>query len=111
MALRNIDRMCLHELHSTDYGLLEQTFEQMQHSQPNRVHLSKKDGLKGLVSCMPPPERRALTLIDPSYEIKSDYHAVPEALLKAHRRFSTGVFVLWYQVVNREQTEAICSDI
>ena len=48
-----------------------------------------------------------MTLIDPSYEIKSDYEAVVAALARAHRRFATGVFLLWYPVIERDRTEAL----
>ena len=63
----------------------------------------REDGLAALVHRLPPPERRGVVLIDPSYEIKSDYEAVVAALAQAHRRFATGVFLLWYPVIERDR--------
>ena len=100
--LRPKDRMVLHELHGTDHQLLEEYFDQ-----DKQVRVIKGDGLQGLMAAVPPPERRGVILIDPSYEIKSDYIDVAQTIIKAHKRFATGVFMLWYPVVKREQTEAM----
>ncbi|MCL1142808.1 23S rRNA (adenine(2030)-N(6))-methyltransferase RlmJ [Shewanella gaetbuli] len=100
--LREQDRMLLHELHGTDHDLLAEFFEQ-----DKQVKVIKGDGLKGLIAAVPPLERRAVILIDPSYEIKSDYIDVANTIIKAHKKFATGVFMLWYPVVKREQTEAM----
>lgn len=104
MELGPKDRMVLHELHGTDHLLLDEYFEQ-----DKQVKVIKGDGLKGLIAAVPPLERRALVLVDPSYEIKTDYQTVAETLIKAHKRFATGVFMLWYPVVNRAQTEEMLS--
>ena len=53
------------------------------------------------------PSAVRVVLIDPSYEIKSDYDAVPRALARAHRRFATGTFLLWYPVIERARAEAL----
>lgn len=100
------DRMVLHELHSSDHMLLEDYF-----SNDKQVKVIKGDGLKGLIGAVPPLERRALVLIDPSYEIKTDYQTVAETIIKAHKRFATGVFMLWYPVVNRAQTERMLATL
>ena len=100
--LRPKDRMVLHELHSTDHELLEEYFDQ-----DKQVRVIKGDGLQGLIAAVPPPERRGVILIDPSYEIKTDYQDVAHAIIKAHKRFATGVFMLWYPVVDRAQTESM----
>ena len=102
VELRPQDRMVLHELHSTDHELLESYF-----IQDKQVRVINDDGLAGLIAAVPPLERRGVILIDPSYEIKTDYIDVAETLIKAHKRFATGIFILWYPVVKREQTEAM----
>lgn len=106
MHLREQDRMLLHELHNTDVELLQEYFEGAR--QVKRVH---GDGLQGLLAAVPPLERRALVLVDPSYELKSDYQDVADTLIKAHRKFATGVYLLWYPVVNRAQTEAMLTKL
>ena len=93
--LRPLDRIELVELHGTDHGLLEEWAG-------GAALVRRIDGLAALVHRLPPPERRGVALIDPSYEIKSDYEAVVAALARAHRRFATGVFLLWYPVIERD---------
>ncbi len=102
MNLRPDDRMVLHELHNTDHQILD---DQLGHDK--KIKVIKGDGLKGLIAAVPPLERRAVVLIDPSYEMKSDYQDVAKAVIKAHKRFATGVYMIWYPVVNRAQTEAM----
>ncbi|MCL1076146.1 23S rRNA (adenine(2030)-N(6))-methyltransferase RlmJ [Shewanella dokdonensis] len=104
MNLRPQDRMLLHELHPSDQQLLSEYF-----GQDSQVKIVEGDGLKGLIAALPPKERRGLVLIDPSYEIKTDYELVAETLIKAYRKFATGVYLLWYPVVQRQQTEAMLS--
>jgi 23S rRNA (adenine2030-N6)-methyltransferase len=43
-------------------------------------------------AALPPPSRRGLVLIDPSYEIKSDYPRVVAAVKDGLKRFATGTF-------------------
>ncbi len=66
-----------------------------------RLTVREEDGLAGCIGLLPPPSKRALLLIDPAYEIKSDYEQVVKTLAAAHRRFATGVYMLWYPVVER----------
>ncbi len=100
--LRSTDQLRLFELHPTDHQALNNLLAQNQ-----RIQISQQDGLKGLLSLLPPPPRRAVTLIDPSYEIKSDYDTVVETLIKAHKRFATGTYLLWYPVVSRQRVKQI----
>jgi 23S rRNA (adenine2030-N6)-methyltransferase len=39
--------------------------------------------------------------------VKADYEAVVQALIRAHRRFATGVFLLWYPVIDRGRVQAM----
>jgi 23S rRNA (adenine2030-N6)-methyltransferase len=100
--LREQDRLFLHELHPTDHRLLSETL-----GQDKRISISDSDGLKGVRALLPPPDRRGLVLIDPSYEIKNDYRLVVDALSAAHRRFATGTFALWYPVVHRVRIDEL----
>ncbi|MCL1038836.1 23S rRNA (adenine(2030)-N(6))-methyltransferase RlmJ [Shewanella submarina] len=102
MTLREKDRMVLHELHGTDYPTLAQGF-----AGDRQVKVLNKDGLAGLIAAVPPIERRGLILIDPSYEIKSDYLDVADTVIDAYKRFATGIYMIWYPVVDRDRTEAM----
>ncbi len=61
-----------------------------------RVAIVAGDGFAGLRSVLPPPSRRGLVLIDPSYENASDYRAVQAAMRDALQRFATGTYAVWY---------------
>ena len=97
-CLRPADRLFLAELHSSDVRLLRDHCKS-----DKRVRVFHQDGLQLLLSLLPPAERRALVLIDPSYEIKSDYLQVCDTLVKAWRRFAGGCYALWYPVVDRSR--------
>ncbi|MDR2208732.1 MAG: 23S rRNA (adenine(2030)-N(6))-methyltransferase RlmJ [Azoarcus sp.] len=94
------DKLQLFELHPEDLRTLRQTFS----TEPRRVHVRGSDGLAGLDALLPPPSRRAVVLIDPSYEVKTDYSRVVTTLAKALRRFATGCFVLWYPLLARPES-------
>ncbi len=100
--LRRADRLELAELHPTDHRLLAERLRGV----PG-VRIERADGLALLVARMPPAERRSLVLIDPSYEVKTDYDTVVSALVQAHRRFPSGVLILWYPVIERRRADAL----
>ncbi|MCG7198955.1 23S rRNA (adenine(2030)-N(6))-methyltransferase RlmJ [Marinobacter pelagius] len=64
------------------------------------VRVLRKDGLKGLLGQLPPRQPRLLVLIDPSYEIKSDYGSVAKTLQKAWQKCRHGVYLIWYPVLS-----------
>lgn len=98
--LRPVDQLFVHELHPTDFRYLNDLL-----GKSANIQILQDDGMQSLVSLVPPPEKRALVLIDPSYEMKQDYHSVVDQLIKAYKRFSTGTYLLWYPVVSRERID------
>ncbi|MEI8667316.1 23S rRNA (adenine(2030)-N(6))-methyltransferase RlmJ [Pseudoalteromonas sp. B131b] len=98
--LRRHDKGWFFELHPRDLLLLE---ENMQGKRSIRVR--GENGFTGLVGLLPPASRRACVLIDPPYEIKDDYETVVTTLIKAYQRFSTGTYMIWYPVVDRERID------
>lgn len=91
MLLRADDRMRLYELHSTDFPLLQTALEGRR-----ETAVMNSDGFAGLKAEMPPPSRRGIVLIDPSYEIKTDYAKVLSALREALERAADTVVMVWY---------------
>jgi 23S rRNA (adenine2030-N6)-methyltransferase len=69
------------------------------------VKVLREDGLEGCIGLVPPPERRALLLVDPSYELRDEHAKVIDACIKAHKRFATGVIAIWYPVIERRFVE------
>ncbi|HEV8078997.1 MAG TPA: 23S rRNA (adenine(2030)-N(6))-methyltransferase RlmJ, partial [Marinobacter sp.] len=98
--LRPGDSAWFYEMHTADHRLLEKAL-----GRDRQIHISDNDGFEGLKALLPPPERRALVLMDPSYEIKTDYKRVVDAVTQAHKRFSPVSVALWYPVVNREHID------
>lgn len=95
--LRKQDSLRLFELHSTESASLEKHFR----DGDKRVQVTAGDGFERLLKVLPPPSRRALVLIDPSYEDKSDYTRVPIVLREALKLFATGVYMIWHPLVQR----------
>ncbi|EOX3335701.1 23S rRNA (adenine(2030)-N(6))-methyltransferase RlmJ [Vibrio cholerae] len=94
--LREQDRMVLTELHPSDYPLLEQEFHR-----DRQVSIYKEDGFARLKASLPPQERRGLVLIDPPYELAKEYPDVVRAIAQSYKRWATGIYAIWYPVVNR----------
>ncbi len=65
--------------------------------------MAREDGFEGLKAFLPPPSRRAFVLIDPSYEIKSDYAKVIACIQDGLKRFATGTYAVWYPIIPRPE--------
>jgi 23S rRNA (adenine2030-N6)-methyltransferase len=95
--LRASDRMVFIERHPTDHLRLTEEF-----SRTPRCRVEFGDGFELLKAFVPPLEKRGVVLIDPSYELKTDYKAVVTMLTDAVQRWATGVFILWYPLIDRD---------
>lgn len=95
MHLRPGDSMRLFELHPADARTLAAHFGGRQ------VQVLHEDGFAGLRALLPPTPRRALVLIDPSYELVGDYGKVVACVRDAVQRFPEGVYMVWYPQVAR----------
>ncbi|MCD6039053.1 MAG: rlmJ [Gammaproteobacteria bacterium] len=104
--LRAQDRMTLTELHPQEYRILKKNF--MRDSQTG-VHLG--DGYQGLKAFLPPKERRSLILIDPPYERPNEFIDIVVMLLAALKRFSSGVYAIWYPIKNRTTINLFYQDL
>jgi 23S rRNA (adenine2030-N6)-methyltransferase len=94
--LRPQDQLRLFELHPTDHQALQELL-----GSHAGIELRLADGFAALKGQLPPPTRRALVLIDPSFEGHADYARVLEAMAEALRRFAQGVYMVWYPVVTK----------
>lgn len=94
--LRPQDRLFLCELHPHEFSHLKK----LPH-QGKRVFFGQNDGLTSLQAMLPPPEKRGLIFIDPSYEIKTDYKEIPKLLHKAYLKFPSGVYCVWYPLLDQ----------
>jgi 23S rRNA (adenine2030-N6)-methyltransferase len=103
------DKLKLFELHPTDSRALAGNIEQL--GAGRMVSVARADGFESLKALLPPPvvggSRRALVLIDPSYEIKSDYAKVSGCIQDSLKRFATGTYVVWYPVIPRPEAHEL----
>lgn len=104
--MRPGDKLVVCELHTTDQPLLAREF-----GRDRQVTVHAGDGFALLKGLVPPLARRGVVLMDPSYEVKSDYEAVVAALADAHRRWGTGIYVVWYPVLNRAAVNLLAKRI
>ena len=101
--LRPTDRLRLFEKHSTEVRNLQRQFQ----PEGRRAFVQSGDGFEGLKAVLPPPPRRGVILIDPSYEDKNDYRRARQALAEGLLRFQTGTFALWYPIVQRRESRQL----
>jgi len=101
--LRPADRMRLFELHPTDEPVLASFFQ----DEKARVKVERADGFAALAGLLPPPSRRAVVLMDPPYEVKTDYRRVVDVVGEALRRFSTGTYLIWYPLLARPEARLL----
>ena len=100
--LRPQDQLRLFELHPADHQALQALL-----GGARGVDVQQADGFARLKSQLPPPTRRALVLIDPSYEGHGDYAQVTAALRDALRRFAEGVYMVWIPQVAKPGAAAL----
>ncbi len=65
------------------------------------------DGWTALGAYVPPKERRGLVVVDPPFEDVADFMRLSGALAAAHRKWPTGIYMLWYPIKAREAPEAL----
>jgi 23S rRNA (adenine2030-N6)-methyltransferase len=96
MLARPEDRLVLCELEEGERAALGREF-----SGARRVRVEAMDGYTALRGFLPPPERRALVLIDPPYETKLEIPRLTAALAEGLRRLPGGVFAIWFPLTER----------
>jgi 23S rRNA (adenine2030-N6)-methyltransferase len=105
-SLRINDKLHFLELHSTEYSNLKKNFED-----DSRIIIENEDSYKRLTKLLPPKEKRAVILIDPSYELKDEYEKVSNMLSACYKKFPLGVYIIWYPVLNNKKSESFVLNI
>lgn len=94
LSLRPADRLHLAELHPAEFAALAAALAPYRNAAARR-----EDGLQMALARTPPTPRRGLILIDPSYEVKADYGAIPGLIAALHRKWNVGTVMLWYPLL------------
>jgi len=90
LLMRPQDQLHLYELHPTDHRILASYLG----DEPG-VQVAMSDGFAAIRRELPPPTRRGLVVIDPPYELKTDYAQVLGAVREAITRFADGMLLVW----------------
>jgi 23S rRNA (adenine2030-N6)-methyltransferase len=93
LGLRETDSLHLAELHPQEYAALKLAAKDW------GAHVHQQDGFELALALTPPTPRRGLMLIDPSYEVKADYDAIPRHMTAIHRKWNVGILILWYPIL------------
>ena len=100
--LRAQDRLIACELEPGSARALAATLRGDQRAKALRI-----DGWTAAAAYVPPPERRGLVLIDPPFEEAADFTHLSNILAVAHRKWPTGIYLLWYPIKDREAPDAL----
>lgn len=100
LALRAQDRMALFELRADDAEALDFDF-----ARESKVTVQAIDGYTGLKAMLPPPEKRALVLIDPPFESKGEFADILQGVRDLLKRLPSAVCAIWYPVTERARVD------
>lgn len=93
LSLREGDRMHLAELHPREHAALTELMA------PFGAQVRREDGAAMAHALAPPTPRRGMVLIDPSWEVKEDYAAIPRLVVAVRRKWNVGIVAVWYPIL------------
>jgi len=106
LMLRQQDYLQATELHPTDFPVLKSQFAKRRYTR-----IENMDAYAGFKAMLPPLVKRGLVLIDPPYELKTEYQDLVAGLLEAYKRWPQATYAIWYPVIERSAAEAFIAAI
>lgn len=103
---RESDKLVLMELHNNEVATVKR---ETRYWHNTMVH--HRDGFEGLPGILPPDPRRGLVLVDPSYEIKTDYSKTANAVKKAYKKWATGIYAIWYPILVSDKSRYLLDEL
>ena len=101
--LRSGDNAHLAELHPAEHAALSQV--------AGFATLHRQDGFQMAQAVCPPTPRRGMLLIDPSYEVKADYDAMPRKIDQIVRKWNVGIVALWYPILTDDRHQPMLATL
>ncbi|MDU0355179.1 23S rRNA (adenine(2030)-N(6))-methyltransferase RlmJ [Paraglaciecola aquimarina] len=98
--LRAQDDIVLMEWHNNEYENLKSNIN------GRNISIHHRDGFEGLLAMTPPKMKRGMVLIDPPYELATEYKQVVETVVKAYKKWSTGIYAIWYPLIKDRKENA-----
>ena len=105
-GLRHGDRFVACELHPQDALALKREF-----AGDRLIEVRQQDGYHAVKEVLPPPERRALVLIDPPFEAADEFEKLARALRHGLRRFAIGCYAIWYPIKDVDAVAAFLAEV
>ncbi|MFT3780433.1 MAG: 23S rRNA (adenine(2030)-N(6))-methyltransferase RlmJ [Nibricoccus sp.] len=105
-VLRGQDRVALCEKHPEEFAALKDEFRR-----DRRASVQQLDGYTALRAMLPPPEKRALVLIDPPFEEQNEFAQIVDGLREGLRRMPACTFAVWYPLTERARVDAFFEEL
>ncbi|WP_414827498.1 23S rRNA (adenine(2030)-N(6))-methyltransferase RlmJ [Alteromonas sp. H39] len=106
--LRDNDQLHVMELHPGEIPKLQASVKRLARGQ---VHIHHRDGLEGLNALAPPSPVRGAALIDPPYELLSEYQSVTNTVSATLKKWAQAQIVIWYPLLSaRAGQKSGCSE-
>ena len=100
------DRLLLTELNKTDCAELAALTGHQRH-----VAVNLMDGYEALKAFLPPKERRGLVLHDSSFDRAGEFRRIARALKGAHALWPTGMYAIWYPLMEPAAMRGFARDV
>jgi len=100
------DRLSALELHPKDARELGGHFEG-----DVQARVTALDGWLALNAYVPPKEKRGLVLVDPPFEEAGEWERLVDGLARAHRKWATGLYALWYPLKEPREVNRFVGDL
>jgi len=100
--LRPQDRLIACEFEPKAFALLAHNL-----ARDRRIKTVAIDGWMALNAYVPPSERRGIIVVDPPFEEAQDFTRLAHGLETAHRKWASGIYLLWYPIKGRQEPDAL----
>ncbi len=100
------DRLSALELHPKDARELGKLFDG-----DIQARITALDGWLALNAYVPPKEKRGLVLVDPPFEEPDEFFRLVDGLAKAHKKWATGLYALWYPLKEPREVNAFIGEL
>ena len=104
--LRSQDRLTAIEKHPEEFAALKDALAPFRNAAAENA-----DGYARALKLLPPPSRRGLTLIDPPFESPQEFSDLAQTVREAHRKFATGIYLLWYPIKSEAEANAFTGEV
>jgi 23S rRNA (adenine2030-N6)-methyltransferase len=104
--LRPQDRLTAIEKHPEEFAALKDALAPFRNAA-----VEYGDGYARAVKLLPPPARRGVTVIDPPFESPDEFAALGRTVNDAHRKFATGIFLVWYPIKSQSAVDGFLGEV